>query len=112
MSRAWENPDDPAPAPGLADRAFGHVGKKDFIGIDLRKTGELERVFKSLLETADGVGKTVFAFLGQLRYRPARTLLVRLKPDLFQMGREMAFLLIRNLRQDVPYKMHLAVLPA
>ena len=79
----WEDPDDPATAPHLADRTLGHVRRRDLLGIDLRKTVKLERVLKPFLETADGVGKTISVFLGQLCGRPPGAFLVRLQPDLF-----------------------------
>ncbi|MFO7732542.1 MAG: hypothetical protein R6X21_02705 [Candidatus Aminicenantes bacterium] len=89
-------------APNLADRAFGHIRRGDLLGIDLGKTVELERILKPFPEAAYSFGKTLAIFLDQLRRSPAGALPIGLKPDLFQMGREAPFFLVRNLGQDVP----------
>ena len=92
------HPNHPAPPADLPVQPLLAVGRGDALLIDLGEVVERERVLEPLFETADGLGEALFVFVDENGSSSSGALLVRLEPDLLQMGREAALLLVRDLK--------------
>ena len=77
----------------------------------LQEAAELERVLEPVLKTADRIGEAVSVFLGKMIGRPPGAFTIRLQPDLFEMSRKAAFLLMGDLGQAIPHEVDLTPLP-
>ena len=106
-----EDADHPAPPADLHVQPLLAVGRGDPLLVDLREVVERERVLEALFQAADGLGEPLLVVVDESGSSSPGALLVRLEPDLLQMGREAALLLVRDLGQDVPHEVDLAALP-
>ena len=106
-----EDADHPAPPANLHVQPLMAVGRGDPLLVDLREVKERQRVFEAFFQTTDGLGEPLFVVVDERGSRRPGALLVRLEPDLLQMGREASLLPMGNLGQDVPHEVDLTTLP-